>query len=329
MASIYRNRSGNWEGRVRRKGYPAQTRTFDTKAQAETWATEIESEMLKGVFVSRAEAERMTFGEALERYTTEITPRKKGWSRKETYRACLLRKHPLALRTLASIRGADIAALIRELQSRGLGRQSIRLYLELISHLFTVCRTEWGMESLSNPVQLIKRPAPAPPRERRLETDEEQRLKDAANNPRLRAVIEFALATAAREGEIASLRWADVDLDRRTARFADTKLNEPRTIPLPPAALHVLRSLPRRIDGRVFGMTTNAIQLAFRKARQRAEIQNIHFHDLRHEATSRFFEAGLSIEKVAAITGHKTWAMLKRYTHPRAEDIARELAAKA
>jgi integrase len=321
-------RSGHWRVQVRRRGHPVQHATFDTRKQAEDWAKAIEGDMARGRFIDTKEAEHTSLAEALDRYVAEVTPRKRGASRKETYIAAALQRHPLAGRPLAAIRGADIAAFIRELEGHGLGNQRIRLHLELISHLFTACKTEWGMESLSNPVQLIKRPKPAPPRERRLEGDEETRLFAACPAP-LQAVVEFALETAARQGEITALTWEHVDLVKRTAHLPDTKIGEPRTIPLSPAAVALLSRLPRRIDGSVFGLTPNAIQIAFRKACRAAGIENLHFHDLRHEATSRLFERGWNPMEVAAVTGHKTLQMLKRYTHLRAEDLARKLAGEA
>ncbi len=126
-----------------------------------------------------------------------------------------------------------------------------------------------------------------------------------------------------RRSEIRGLRWEHVDLVRRTAYLPVTK-TEPRTVPLSPRALEILRGLPRRIDGLVFPACDIAHQFA--AACERAGIENLHFHDLRHEATSRLFERGLGIQEVAAITGHRTWQMLARYTHPKAEDIAAKLA---
>ncbi|HTR26215.1 MAG TPA: site-specific integrase [Terriglobales bacterium] len=325
MATIRKTSSRTWEVQIRRRGYRARSATFDTRAEAARWAHEVEGDMSRGRFVDLAEAERSSLSEALDRYMNEITPRKKGWSSKETYIGKALKKHALAQRSLARVRSADVAQLIRDLEAKELGNQRIRLHLELLSHLFTVARTEWGMEGLSNPVQHITRPKPAAARERRLQGDEEARLI-AACDPKVRSAVQFAIESAARQGEIAGLTWDRVDLGKRTVHFHETKTGEPRTVPISPAAHAVLTALPRRIDGSVFGMTTNAIQLAFRKARKRAGITSLHFHDLRHEATSRLFEKGLAIQEVAAITGHRDWRMLKRYTHPRAEDLARKLA---
>ncbi|BBF65303.1 site-specific integrase [Acidithiobacillus sp. 'AMD consortium'] len=105
----------------------------------------------------------------------------------------------------------------------------------------------------------------------------------------------------------------------------DSKTGDPRRVPLSSRALAVLDALPRRMDGEVWGVRADSITQAFARACHRAGIEDLRFHDLRHEATSRFFEKGLNPMQVAAITGHKTLQMLKRYTHLRAEDLAKIL----
>lgn len=327
MATI-RRRGDSWQVQIRRAGRPAMTATFARRTDAAAWAREVEH----GQDVAQAptEADAVTLEAALARYSAEISARKRGHSpRLEGYIARALGKHPIAQKALGSIRGVDIAALIADLEARGVGPRRIRLYLALLSHLFTVAGQSWGMEGLGNPVSKTAKPRLPAGRNRRLETNEQARLLEAAT-PALRAAIVFALETAAREGEITALRWGDVDLQRRTARFAQTKSGEPRTVPLSPAALAALETLTpatSQDQDRIWPWSDrHALALAWRRLCKRLGIAGLHFHDLRHEATSRLFERGLSIEKVAAVTGHKTWAMLKRYTHPRAEDIARELA---
>ncbi len=130
-----------------------------------------------------------------------------------------------------------------------------------------------------------------------------------------------------RQGELLKLRWEHIDLKRRTAFLPDTKNGDSRLVPLSGTAISVVSTLPRSITGDVFpGYTRNAVKKAFARARDRAGIEDLRFHDLRHEATTRFFEMGLNIMEVAAITGHKDIRMLSRYTHLRAEDIALKLA---
>jgi integrase len=129
-----------------------------------------------------------------------------------------------------------------------------------------------------------------------------------------------------RQGELVSLRWEHIDLNRRTVHLPDTKNGESRTVPHSTAAVKILRTLPRSIQGEVFpGLTTEAVKRAYARAVRRAAIEKLRFHDLRHEATSRLFEKGLNIMQVASITGHKDLRMLRRYTHLKAENLARKL----
>ncbi len=331
MASFIQRRGPNgkrvWQAHIRRRGYQAQVRTFDTKAEAQAWAATIESEIARGVFVSRAEAERTTLDEALQRYENEITPRKKSIAEGGFIRRW--RVHPLARRTLASIRGKDIADYIRTRETAGVGGNTVRLELALLSHLFNTARSAWGMESLTNPIELIKgqRPKLPPGRTRRLVGDEEARLLDAARTygGEIGPIITWAIETAMRRSEIAAMCWEHVDRKARVLLVPETKTGTPRRVPLSSKALAVVEVLPRRIDGRVWSMRADSISQAFERVCTAAGIEGLTFHDLRHEATSRLFEKGLNPMEVAAITGHKTLQMLKRYTHLRAEDLVGRL----
>lgn len=328
MATIRKRGHLQWEARIRRRGYPVQCKTFETKTRAESWARQIETEMDGGSFVSRIEAESTTLAEALERYVTEVTSRKKQVA-KEALRVRALQSRPLAVKTLAAVRGKDIAAFIREREAEGVGANTIRLDLAVLSHLYNVARSAWGMESLHNPVDLVRTQRPKLPRgrERRLQDDEEARLLTAARayGGAMEALIGFAIATALRRGELVAMRWAHVDRKARIVVVPETKNGTPRRVPLSSAALQILEVLPRRIDGRVWGMQPDSISQAFERIRHAAGITGLTFHDLRHEATSRLFEKGLNPMEVAAITGHKTLQMLKRYTHLRAEDLVGRL----
>ena len=153
--------------------------------------------------------------------------------------------------------------------------------------------------------------------------EEEKLLKSAL--PKLRPLIVLALETAMRLGELIDLRWENINLARRTAHLPETKNNTARTVPLSSIAVAEFRSLPRHLDGQIFAYSANAASIAFSDLVKKQEIENLRFHDLRHEATSRLFEKGLNPMEVASVTGHKTLQMLKRYTHLRAEDLAKKL----
>lgn len=300
-----------------------------------------------GIYVDRSEAEATTLHDALSRYLRDVTPRKKS-ARRETDRILAWQARPLARRMLAALRGADFAKYRDDLRAQGLAENTIRLDLALISHLFEVARKEWGMTGLGNPVRDIRMPAGSKERDRRLLPGEWERLTaalDQCRNASIRPVAEFALATAMRQSEILGLDWSRIDLERRTAYIPDTKNGTSRTVPLSPAALAILRALPRSLDGRVFRVSQDSLTHSFSDAVARARrhyeqeckesrvpadprlLLDLRFHDLRHEATSRLFEHGLNLMEVAAITGHKTLGMLRRYTHLKAEDLARKLAA--
>ena len=321
-----------WQAHVRRRGYPAQVQTFDTKAKAEAWASTIESEIARGVFVSRAEAENTTLREALDRYQREIVPGKKNADR-EGRRVRGLQARTLARRSMASIQGKDIAAFMQQRQAEGAGPNTVRLDLALLSHLFNVARTEWGMASLANPVEMVRKPRLPAGRDRRLVGDEQARLLAAAQaydaGPHagigIANMITWAIETAMRRGEIAAMRWDHLDRRARVLLIPETKTGTPRRVPLSTAALAVLDGLPRRLDGKVWGMRPDSISQAFERVCKAAGIEGLTFHDLRHEATSRLFEKGLGLMEVASITGHKTMQMLKRYTHLRAEDLVGRL----
>ncbi|WP_205736201.1 site-specific integrase [Acidiferrobacter sp. SPIII_3] len=291
--------------------------------------------MDRGVFVSRAEAENTTLAEALDRYLTEVTPGK----RRPENEAGFIRRwqaQPLARRVLATIRGKDMAAYIQQRQSDGVGANTIRLELALLSHLFNTARTAWGMESLANPVEAVKGQRPKLPqgRDRRLRDDECARLLTSAQayGGEIGPLITWAIETAMRRGEIAAMRWEHLDgpsgpqcRQARVLLIPETKTGTPRRIPLSTAAVATLNALPRRPDGHVWSMRPDSISQAFERVCKAAGIEGLTFHDLRHEAASRLSEKGFEAMEVAAITGHKTMQMVKRYTHFRAEDLVGRL----
>ena len=170
-----------WQAQIIRRGHPRQYKTFDTKAEAEAWARQIEGEMDRGVFVSRAEAESTTLAEALDRYRREVTTNKKpSTANRETYTICWWQASLLGPRSLASIRAKDIGSVLTAKARDGAAPHTIHLHLALISHLFTTARRVWGMEGLSNPAEMVQKPRLPPGRDRRLVGDEEARLLAAA-----------------------------------------------------------------------------------------------------------------------------------------------------
>jgi integrase len=359
MATIRKRGDYQWEAQIRKKGFPAQSKTFNTKAEAEAWASVIESEMVRGVFVSRTEAERTTLGEIITRYLAEVTPQHRG-SETEAIRLQAMQRHTLASRTLASLNASDFAKY-RDERLKGNAAKKVRpvkpatvhrelgIFRQVIEH----ARREWGISLPENPLSLVSRPKVQNARDRRLDPKEEAYLFAALEagstgdltkrNPWMLPLVKLALETAMRQGEIVSLTWNHIELDRATAYLPLTKNGQAREVPLSSRAIAILKGLPRSIDGRVFPITQNALQMAWERALKRARkayvedcaeqgarasanfLGDLRFHDLRHEATSRLAEKLSNILELASVTGHKDLQMLKRYYHPRAEDLAKRL----
>jgi integrase len=339
MAS-FQKRSGSWRAIVTRKGFDRLSRTFDTKAQAETWARQIEAEMDRGVFISRKEAENTTLSEALDRYLREVTVHKKNQRSERLYAETW--KKAFGLRSLASLASSDIAKY-RDERLKVVSPNMVRLELALLSHLFTIAIKEWGMTGLINPVQQIRKPKLPKGRDRRLKSGELERILEDSGSSFLGSIVRFALETGMRRSEIAGMTWNQVDLKKKTVTLPETKNGEKRIVPLSSEAVRILSAFPRRIDGKVWGVEEQSITRAFQRALSRSRstyekecekngvkpdpdiLIDLTFHDLRHEATSRFFEKGFNVMEVAAITGHKTLQMLKRYTHLKAEELAQRM----
>lgn len=332
MANLRKRGPSQWQAQVRVCGYPNQTKTFNTRAEAERWAKATEVEMAQGSFLSRANAQTTTLGDLLDRYLTEVTPHKKG-AEPEAIRIRAFLRHALAGRYVATIRGIDIARF-RDERMKTVTSATVRRELIILSNVFEVARKEWDIYLL-NPIRDIKLPQNGRARDRRLVTadagteSEETRLFTACKNARNRyllVMVRLAIETAMRQGELLGLRWENIDLNRRTAFLPDTKNGDTRTVPLSSVAVETFNAIHNPGRGRVFdGVTREAVKRAFTRATQRAGLQDFHFHDLRHEATTRFFERGLNVMEVASITGHKDLGMLRRYTHLKAEDLAKKL----
>jgi integrase len=193
-----------------------------------------------------------------------------------------------------------------------------------------IARREWGL-ALENPAAQVSRPVAYDARDRRLRSGEWERILEALEGCRNRALAAFlslAIETALRRGELLKLSWHHIDLERRVALIPDTKTGRPRTIPLSPGALVILGQMPLQSD-RVFNLTASAVQQAWKRLCCRAGIIDLRIHDLRHEALSRFSELGLNTPELATISGHKDVRMLLRYTHVQPAQLASKLGRLA
>ncbi len=326
MATI-RNRNGRWRVQIRRSGQPHQFRSFTRKADARAWAHEIEAQIERGTFVSRAAAERTSVAELLDRYAEEVTPQKATAAR-EVLRIRLLKQH-LGVWSLSRLRPQEIAAFRDRRLAAGLAGATVIKELNTLSHAIDRGRKEWGIYLPENPVKLVSRPKAARGRDRRLASEELDALMQVCREsraPGLPVIVELAIETAMRLGELVGLEWKHISLDRRTAYLPDTKNGEARTVPLSSLAVRILERWPRSGE-RVFPQWSSiyGVENVWRRAVSKAGIADFRFHDLRHEATSRLFERGLNPLQVSAITGHKSLQMLKRYTHLQAHELAKLL----
>lgn len=323
--AYYEKRGDAWRAQIRRKGYPTLSATFDTKAEAQRWAAEIEGDMSRSRFVDTREAESTTLTEALTRYVNEVSESKKG-SAQEKVRAKKWQKSAWGEKSLAAIRSSDMAAYRDAELKAGKSTATVRLNLALISHLYTVASKDWGIQGLKNPCTAIRMPKGSKQRERRPTTAEfKALLKHAGDiNAELPVIIELAVETAMRRSELVILRKDQVR--GRVAFLEDTKNGERRSVPLSKRAMELLEGLPTPIDGgRYFHLKLDSVSNYFALACEAAKIKDLRLHDMRHEATSRLFERGLSMMEIASITGHKTLSMLKRYTHLCPNDLAEKL----
>lgn len=336
MAS-FRSRQGKCQARVRRHGYPVIEKTFQTRTEAEKWARQIESEIDRGLYVDRTDAERTLFRDVLQRYEAEALPLKRGKDA-ESLRLQALMKSALAPCSMAALTSKAIAAW-RDSRLKQVSGSTVNRELNIISAVINVAIREWGIALPVNPVTLIKRPQSNRSRERRINAEEEHRLMEALTvkeraddgtfsgpqNIWMKPLVQFALETAMRRGELLALTWDEIDLERRVAYLPVTKNGEARAVPLSSRAVTILRSLPECITGRVFSLSADAVKKAFTRACTRAGIKGVVFHTLRHEATSRLADKLPNVIELAAVTGHRDLRMLQRYYHPRAEELARKL----
>lgn len=326
MATI-RKRGRSWQAQVRRQGHPPITKSFQQKADAELWAKQLEVDLERGdagIIVQKQTSTPLS--DLLFRYQEEITPRKRG-ATAERYRLRILLRHEIAKIPVSKLSSSAIARY-RDERLQAVSSSSVRRELVILRHCLEIARKEWEAPLKENPVHNIQVPTDGKARERRLTTEELKSLLEAADecrNPYVKPVVQFALETGMRRGEILGQVWEKIDLKARTAAIHQTKNGHARTVPLSGAAVAILEAFEHR-SGLIFPISANALRLSWERMKDRAKLRDLRFHDLRHEAVSRFFELGLSVPEVALISGHRDPRMLFRYTHPKPTEIAKKLA---
>ena len=325
MATI-RRRGSKWQVQIRRKGLRPMARTFHASKDAETWARQMEVLADQGDLLPDARVlERVTLGDLVKRYRDTVSVSKRDHA-SERYILTAFLGHPMCSKRLSQVHTEDFATY-RDQRLKDIKPTSLKRQLAPIHHLFELARDEWGLPLRTNPLDKLQLKAPSQKRERRLRPGELDRLMDASSNlknPLITPIIQFALATGMRRGEILAVERRHIDWERRSLLIPDTKNGHSRTIPLTNEAIALLQVVRGDRD-RLFPITANCLRLAWERLKRRAGIDDLHFHDLRHEAISRFFEVGLTVPEVALISGHRDMRMLFRYTHPLRERILEKL----
>ena len=327
MSTLRQIRGKRWQAIIRRKGFPKQYQTFDTQKEALQWSRLVESKLDQGIVFNYTAVANTLFRTLIDRYLIEITPSKRSKER-EISRLRLIRDN-LGDYSLGNLT-AEVIANYRDTRLiSGCSGATVIKDIHSISHIYEVARREWGYAAMDNPTKLIRKPKVNPSRVRRLSPDEEIRLMQACDQSRsimIKPMVIFAIETGMRASEILNLTWQDIHDSIATIR--ESKNGQSREVPLSKKALRQINHLPKHISSnRIFWNWKN--YSGFKNAWQRiikvSEINNLRFHDLRHEAISRLFEKGLNPMEVAAISGHKTMQVLKVYTHIKTSVLLRKI----
>jgi integrase len=335
MANI-RFRKGKWQVQVRRHGHASRTQSFVLKADAQRWARHTEAELDRALIPNDPRAlSTVTIADVLTRYRETVTPSKRGRASEDKRIEVFLRQDwsRLPLTKASPV----VFSCFRDARLKEVQPGTVLRELGLLRAVFETARKEWGYASLPNPMIGLKKPKAPEGRDRRLRPGELEALTKACSaitGPWLLHAIQLAVETGLRRGELLGIRWRDVNLEAAVLRVPFTKTGKARTIPLTDRAVEILRArkAASATDAEhAFPVSPNAFRLAWERCKRRAEkagctgIQELRFHDLRHEAVSRFFEMGLNTAEVASISGHRDLRMLFRYTHLSPEDLAAKL----
>ena len=315
MATI-RKRNGRYQAQIRKCSHPLITRTFTRLADAKKWVSTAEYEIEHGLYEASRAPGFTSIADLIDHYL--LLTGEETLSDSEFYRFKYLRKHFGSI-PIKGFKGSHLARY-RDLRLKHIKPATLVRELSLLRRILRIAQEDWDVEILPNPLDRFTVKGQRGSRERRLEGDEEGRLLNAckaARNLWLLPTVLLVLETGMRRGEILNARYEHLKDGLLT--IPKTKTGTPRTIPLTPNAQEIIAALPRSIAGFLLPISSNALRLAWERARKRAGIDDLRFHDLRHEAISRFFEMGLTIPEVALISGHRDYRMLARYTHLKPE----------
>jgi len=333
MASIQK-RNGSYRARIKQAGKVVQSKTFSSRLEAVQWAKQAEAQISLGLYTEPDNhpkpSHAVLFELAANHYMKTHSIHKK-IVRSETYRLKILIKR-WGILPIKQVDKSAVISLRDELLIMGRSGETINSYFNTISKLFQMLNDEWDLD-IPNPIKGIKRMPPSAGRTKRVNAKVECLLLNSCEQlslPLLRSIIQFAIQTGMRRGEIMGLTWADVDLPNRKVYLHQTKNGDSRQVPLTLHAMGVLEALPKD-EEMVFPMSLNVLRNQFKRASAHATprwkdaganpLEDLRFHDLRHEALSRLSDAGLNVIELSHISGHRTLGMLRRYTHPSHEAI--------
>lgn len=328
MAS-FRKRGSTWRAEVR-KGGIYESATFPSKLLAERWATQLEADIGAG---KRGSTPRKTLGELLQRYAEEVSSTKRS-ERWERNRIAFICTDPLSQILIADLSSQDMAAW-RDRRVRATSPATVRREMTLLNHAINISIKEWGWLT-SNPMSQIRKPSDSQARDRRITDTELEAICHVAGyhrdqipgtmTSRVAAALLFAIESAMRVGEIVKLTWDRVDIKARVAHLDMTKNGFSRDVPLSREAIRLLEQLPRvEGDPRVFLLSATAsVDAIFRKIKTKAGIEDLHFHDSRHEAITRLSRK-LDVLALARMTGHRNIKELMTYYNESASEIAARL----
>ena len=314
--------------KVRLKGRPSQSATFERLTDAKRWAQHTESAIREGRYFKTIEAKKHTLAEMVNRYVRDVLPHK---SESEHFIANQEQQLDWWKEELGSYLLFDVSpALIVEkrdlLRNRGeRAPATVNRYLAVLSHVYTIAVREWGWVE-DNPLRKVSRLKEPRGRVRFLDDGEREALLAVCEKSELKylsLIVILALSTGARKMEILRLRWKDVDLKRQTITLHETKNRERRVLPLQARALQMMKEHDKiRTMGTelVFAReklprTPILFEPYWQKALEKAEIKDFRFHDLRHSAASYLAMSGATLAEIAEVLGHKTLQMVKRYAH--------------
>ena len=325
-----RKRLGKYFVEIKRQGHKNIYKTFNQKSDAMKWGRSVELQLDQSRYRDTSNASKTTLLSVMERHLKERL-RVVRAPKKEQSRFNVIKKHDIVKRSLSSLTPQIFARYRDERMDDGISNSTICRELSFMSIAIKKAIRFYNCWLPEHPIPNDIKPKENPPRNRRLQEGEFEKLMQHCKTKRNSywcSMIEFAIETAMRLNEQLTLKWDQVDLKKMmiTILAEHSKTGVERKIPLTPRAIQILNEIPRHINGRVFPVSLNNFQRAWRSITRNAEIKNLHWHDLRREACSRLMEQGLSISEVQMFTGHKTLSlMLQTYSSHNPSVVAKKL----